>query len=381
MDKPIDYRSDFSFLLEIKDADGNVLPLSEVDFDGQAYTAIKPGYAFGRKEGVCRNCALQGDKVLIVCDNHGLQPGTVKVELYVHYPDELYPDGIRTEFHKVNTGITLGDGCECKPSDAIPTVTVTTPTFIRGGGSKVKAFRTSEYVCRGLIPSNAQPGNVYYCDRMKFDKLGLRFEAGECIGWEDERIIDIGRLFSVIPFDEERLVGNTPRIKWSYIFDYNNEMLKYFVSGFAVNQKGGVTPMLYRLPEKGYWYIDKNGALRQAKEPLPRKEWALYLPEDFSLWEEALRGGIYELQRRERVKKARGTEYAKSITKWVRLRSHKHRNGEFYLVSYHVTERIKALLCGVFRLRRVSNQHHGTKSPWVYFTTLRQGAKVRIKKL
>lgn len=63
--EPIDYRSDFSFLLEITDKKGNVLPLSEVDFDGQAYTAVKPGFAFARKDGECRNCAMRGDKVLI----------------------------------------------------------------------------------------------------------------------------------------------------------------------------------------------------------------------------------------------------------------------------------------------------------------------------
>lgn len=113
MAKTIDYRSDFSFLLEITDKKGNVLPLRDLDFEGHAYTALKPGFAFRRKGGKAVHCMMRGDKVLVVCDAHRLHPGTVKVELRVEYPDDLYPDGIRTEVHCFDTDIRLAGGCGC----------------------------------------------------------------------------------------------------------------------------------------------------------------------------------------------------------------------------------------------------------------------------
>ena len=160
--EPIDYRSDFSFLLEITDKKGNVLPLSEVDFDGQAYTAVKPGFAFARKDGECRNCAMRGDKVLIICDNHGMRPGTIKVDLHVHYPDELYPDGVRTEVLTVNTDMRLSSGCGCKPTDIIAEVTATTPTYIKGGiGAGIQAVVVSlpgkAYHLPALLKAGEQP--------------------------------------------------------------------------------------------------------------------------------------------------------------------------------------------------------------------------------
>ena len=96
-----DPRSDFSFLLTVKDNEGNEVPLSELDFEGQVYTTSLTGYRFSARfsseERKQFHCQLRGDQVLIICDNHGLCSGNVKVLLKIHYPDELYPDGIRTE--------------------------------------------------------------------------------------------------------------------------------------------------------------------------------------------------------------------------------------------------------------------------------------------
>lgn len=382
--EPIDYRSDFSFLLEITDKNGNVVPLSELDFDGQVYTAMKPGFAFACKEGVCRNCTMRGDKVLIICDRHGLSPGEVKVELRIHYPDDLYPDGIRTEVLTMNADIRLVTVQRETPGYT-PKVTAISPTLIVGGrGKKNKKLHLSEYVCRGCIPSNAEPGKVYFTDRMKFDKLGAKLDGNSFT--EPKRVgrVDISRLFGCFPFDETNL-KTSGRIEWSYSIegDEDNTVLTYHPVTYKLSD-AGVTPMLYNLRERGYWYIDENGTLAQAKEPLPRKEWVLYLPEVFAQWRDALSGGLYELQRRENVKKARNTEFSKRVKKWVRLRQRKglDRSGNtFYLAASEVVDRIREFNCGVFRIRRVSFAHHGTQSPWVYFTKAKNGSKEKIKRL
>lgn len=106
-----DYRSDFSFLAWWEDSEGNIMPLSGFDFDGRVYTSNHTFYPFSKKGGECHNCAMQGDKVMIICDKHGLPPGRVKVDLLIYEPDELYAGGLRTEAIKIKTDIHLMEGC------------------------------------------------------------------------------------------------------------------------------------------------------------------------------------------------------------------------------------------------------------------------------
>ena len=384
--EPIDCRSDFSFLLEITDKKGKVLPLSEVDFDGQAYTAVKPGFAFARKDGECRNCAMRGDKVLIICDNHGMRPGTIKVELRVHYPDELYPDGGRTEFHKVNTGIPLGDGCDCKPSDTIPTVTVTTPTFIRCGSSKVKAFHLSDYCARGMISSASQPGVIYWCDSIKFPRRAAikHFpETGERKYFE----VDITRLLGDINFDPDNLPGSWDCF-WEYEVQHREDGHTYLVYRLSDKVDGvdGIAAIgdAYMIPALYYWfgerhfmYIHPDGHIVLAKTVRPVREYPFHLPGELSEW--VMLPGWYQLQRREQVKRKRAK---RRLRKWCNIQGEKKTQNARAFGGKGLYDRLTGFKCGVFRMRRISNENNPRRrSEWITFSLWHDYHGHKIKKL
>lgn len=381
--EPIDYRSDFSFLLEITDKNGNVVPLSELDFDGQAYTAMKPGFAFACKEGVCRNCTMRGDKVLIICDRHGLRPGKVKVELRVHYPDELYPDGIRTEFLKVTTGITLGYGCECKPSDTIAKVTATTPTYIKAGNSKAKAFRLSEYCARGMISSASQPGVIYWCDSIRFPRRAAikHFtETGERKCFE----VDITRLLGD-NFNPDNLPSAYGFFPWEYEVQYREDGHAYLVYRLAddvgematIGQAYYIHALYYHLGKRHFMYIHPDGHIVLTQTVRPVREYPFHLPGELSEW--VMLPGWYQLQRREQVKLKRAK---RKIRKWCNIQSEKKTQNARAFGGKRLYDRLTGFKCGVFRMRRISNENNPRRrSEWITFSLWHDNHGHKIKKL
>ena len=381
--EPIDYRSDFSFLLEITDKNGNVVPLSELDFDGQAYTAMKPGFAFACKEGVCRNCTMRGDKVLIICDRHGLRPGKVKVELRVHYPDKLYPDGIRTEFLKVTTGITLGYGCECKPSDTIAKVTATTPTYIKAGNSKAKAFRLSEYCARGMISSASQPGVIYWCDSIRFPRRAAikHFtETGERKCFE----VDITRLLGD-NFDPDNLPSATGFLPWEYEVQYREDGHAYLVYRLAddvgematIGEAENIHALYYDLGKRHFMYIHPDGHIVLTQTVRPVREYPFHLPGELSEW--VMLPGLYQLQRREQVKLKRAK---RKLRKWCNIQREKKTQNARAFGGKGLYDRLTGFKCGVFRMRRISNENNPRRrSEWITFSLWHDNHGHKIKKL
>lgn len=385
MAKTIDYRSDFSFLLEIKDKEGNVLPLRDLDFEGHAYTALKPGFAFACKEGVCRNCTMRGDKVLIICDRHGLRPGEVKVELSVHYPDELYPDGIRTEFLTVTTGITLGYGCNCKPSETIAKVTATTPTYIKGN-SNAKTFRLSEYCARGMISSASQPGVIYACDRMKFPRraaLRQYIENGKREIFE----VDLTRLLGdhVIP---DNFQEDTNWEFWLDVKPNDGHQYLYYRLSDRVDIKDWATsypiaPLTYGFDGYSFRYIDREGRVEATNAQRPKREYPSYLPNMF--YNDTCRAilcdlpGLYQLQRREWVKRE---GYKKKLKKWCNIQLEKNTQNARAFSGSQLFDRLQKFKCGVFRIRRISNKKNPRRrSEWMTFSLCYDPVFLKIKKL
>lgn len=380
--EPIDYRSDFSFLLEITDKKGNVLPLSEVDFDGQAYTAVKPGFAFARKDGECRNCAMRGDKVLIICDNHGMRPGTIKVDLHVHYPDELYPDGVRTEVLTVNTDMRLSSGCGCKPTDIIAEVTATTPTYIKGG-SAVKAFRLSDYCARGMISSASQPGVIYWCDSIKFPRRAAikHFtETGERKYFE----VDITRLLGD-NFDPDNLPPANGFFPWEYEVRYREDGRTYLVYRLAddvgematIGEAYNIPALHYCLGERHFMYIHPDGHIVLDKTVRPVREYPFHLPGELSEW--VMLPGWYQLQRREQVKRKRAK---RRLRKWCNIQGEKKTQNARAFGGKGLYDRLTGFKCGVFRMRRISNENNPRRrSEWITFSLWHDNHGHKIKKL
>lgn len=109
----IDYRSDFTLRISVKDMLEKPLALKNYDFEGEITSGANGAvYTFSRQSDVCTsNCYVDDDDV-IVCkfDNHGLQPGRLILTFTVYVPDSTYPDGTRKDVAERRLDVKLVDG-------------------------------------------------------------------------------------------------------------------------------------------------------------------------------------------------------------------------------------------------------------------------------
>ena len=94
----INVKSDFPLAMKLI-KNGQEVPFPETDF---SVTARTEGgflvYKAGRKNGICKHCKQDGDRMIIFFDNHGLGKGRVVIECVIDTPDADYTeDGIRQE--------------------------------------------------------------------------------------------------------------------------------------------------------------------------------------------------------------------------------------------------------------------------------------------
>lgn len=110
--KKINYKSDFDFVLCLKDCDGNVLPFPDCDWDALFWTTKRhAGIYASYRNGICMNCRREEDgSFRFVFNGHRLDPGTLKWEPHFSMPNNIYPDGIQDLFDKAWLGIELVDG-------------------------------------------------------------------------------------------------------------------------------------------------------------------------------------------------------------------------------------------------------------------------------
>lgn len=59
---------------------------------------------------VCKNCRNENGKLIIVFDNHRLQPGDLHGEIVIDFPNNLYPDGYQNSPISLKTNVRLVHG-------------------------------------------------------------------------------------------------------------------------------------------------------------------------------------------------------------------------------------------------------------------------------
>lgn len=380
-----DPRSDFSFLLTVKDNEGNEVPLSELDFEGQVYTTSLTGYRFSARfsseERKQFHCQLRGDQVLIICDNHGLCSGNVKVLLKIHYPDELYSDGIRTEVKRFDTGITLSANANAETPEATPDVSVTVPTVV--AKAKKKSFHLSEYCARGMISSASQPGVIYWCDSIRFPRRAAikHFtETGERKCFE----VDITRLLGD-NFDPDNLPSAYGFFPWEYEVQYREDGHAYLVYRLAddvgemepIGSAYYIHPLYYDLGKRHFMYIHPDGHIVLTQTVRPVREYPFHLPGELSEW--VMLPGRYQLQRREQVKLKRAK---RKLRKWCNIQREKKTQNARAFGGKELYDRLTGFKCGVFRMRRISNENNPRRrSEWITFSLWHDNHGHKIKKL
>lgn len=116
----INYRSDFPLAVRLN----NFTNFPDCDFELRATVDNEvKSYCVEKKDGVCKNCKVQGDQLVIFFNNHGLSAGRLKIEMILYVPDPNYADGFRQEYYSTITNILLVEG----NSDVIDNTVPSTP--------------------------------------------------------------------------------------------------------------------------------------------------------------------------------------------------------------------------------------------------------------
>lgn len=107
----INYKSDFDFVMRLKDASGKEVPFPDCDWDAMFWTSSKANaYRASCMDGVCVNCRKEADGIRFIFDNHRLGMGTLKWEPHFEIPDAIYPDGARDTYKYEPLDIELVNG-------------------------------------------------------------------------------------------------------------------------------------------------------------------------------------------------------------------------------------------------------------------------------
>lgn len=93
----INYKSDFDFILTLRDAQGNDIGFPNFNWEARFWT-FSPICAMTASchDGECVNCFNDNGKIHIVFNAPTLGCGKLRVELVTHRENDIYPDGERT---------------------------------------------------------------------------------------------------------------------------------------------------------------------------------------------------------------------------------------------------------------------------------------------
>lgn len=122
----INYKSDFGFILRLRDCKGDAVGFPGYDWEARLWTPQNKANAYTAscKGGVCENCYNDNGEIHIVCDGHRLGLGQLCAELTVELPNGIYPDGYRKRVEPQLLDIELvSDAGDC-PTEAQTEVAV-----------------------------------------------------------------------------------------------------------------------------------------------------------------------------------------------------------------------------------------------------------------
>jgi hypothetical protein len=88
----INYKSDFSAMLQVFDGEGNDVGFPDYDFTAEFYTSGVNKYVASSIGGVLTNCQNNDGRILVLFDNHHLGVGELQVRFIAQLPAEDYPD-------------------------------------------------------------------------------------------------------------------------------------------------------------------------------------------------------------------------------------------------------------------------------------------------
>lgn len=103
----INYKSDFVLREHFRNAQGEIVPLPDVDFALRYWVKSSRIYEVSRIGGVYTNCTPDGDALLVMFKDHNLGEGELKHELRLTLDNALFADGKQNVFYPECLNIQL----------------------------------------------------------------------------------------------------------------------------------------------------------------------------------------------------------------------------------------------------------------------------------
>lgn len=118
--RKVNYKSDFDFVMRLKDASGKEVPFPECDWDAEFWTSSKPNaYRASCIGGEYVNCFREADgSIHFVFNSQRMGKGTLKWEPHFRFPNGIYPDSVRDTYSLAPLEIELVSGQGDEPTEA-----------------------------------------------------------------------------------------------------------------------------------------------------------------------------------------------------------------------------------------------------------------------
>lgn len=152
------YKSDFDFIMRVKDCQGQEIGFPTFDWTAKIWTNnIANAYSVSCVGGEMTNCFNDNGQIHVVCDNHRLGTGKVNVEFHAMLPNEIYKDGNQDIYNVQDVDIELIKGNACAGTLEAD---VSIPVLQNVGG---KAEKPKKPIIVGrAIGRNAEVGDRYF---------------------------------------------------------------------------------------------------------------------------------------------------------------------------------------------------------------------------
>ena len=182
----INYKSDFDFILTLRDAQGNDIGFPDFDWEARFWTfsPVRAATASCRG-GKCEGCFNDNGKIHIVVNAPALGCGRLHAEVVTHTANDIYPDGERTLYTPDVLDIELVSGrgdtemaanaIMRLPHGELPMIECSISSGFKGVSGKLVLANAQPYLAAGYVP-------------VLFRKCTTttRFEVEDDEGWASE---------------------------------------------------------------------------------------------------------------------------------------------------------------------------------------------------
>lgn len=159
----INYKSDFDFILTLRDAQGNDIGFPDFDWEARFWT-FSPVLSMtaSSRGGECINCFNDNGKIHVVVNAPALGCGRLHAEVVTHTANDIYPDGERTLYTPDVLDIELVSGrgdTEMTanavlrlPHGELPMIECSISRGFKGVPDKLVLTNAQPYLAAGYVP-------------------------------------------------------------------------------------------------------------------------------------------------------------------------------------------------------------------------------------